>query len=537
MHEPLDLNKIANLGKGKGEWTRSIFKLGADTASTSTGLGIGLGQTTFTLLALTGVSVATLFQMIALSSGAGLLGLFALGISAYLFKKQRQEITESHANINKNIENVSTKIIEIIQYYQEILDLQIALTNEHSNIEKFLKELAVVRDSEIAHSFELQRIYNAEQERLNRLGEYLGQLNNTKNEINKLLKNVSLIFVGETYYEKLFKLLNSQKQIKANDLNHQNIEGNDRFKGLSKAIDEICSNLRNTPTANEIEGFKSWITFFTPEKRASSKLSAAGISFAKLALGGVGGFLTGVGLTLTVATFVVGSAAALSVIGWPIAVAACGIGVLLGALTIGYSYYVESKQQKTKAQLELVEKLVSSLSKKLEAEKESFKNSIDNKKQQLQNEQDACPTKKLQAEIKLYEKEYEHLKKTHSERKIKVEPHCSHFTEDVILQRKIEITIKNLISIQAAFQRQDTKVNDIEKIKRSANSLLKKVKKLGVHHADFSSDLKSNLITEEPLVQPNSIAHQPKKQATEYNDKITDEKDKEKKYSSLKEIA
>lgn len=337
--DPVDRKKISKLGKGKGEFARNILKVGAESATAAQGLGIGAATSIFTLLSLVGVTTEVLISTVASVSFAGLVGGVALGVSTYLAIKRNKIIKTLHGQIEKKVDDLKPKLIEALEAYRKV-QLSIDLLQQ----ERALAQINADRKNDIDKD--------------------INRLENYKKQIIQMIRLFVSISVGALPTQQLLYLLDIDVSdlplIQENKDLGPDTQNEEARKKLKAAIDQPKLNSTIKAVLKQLdqeEPSQDLATSFNESiiKRKDLDVQFPGaMSVAGVAVGAVGGFFTGFGLTLTIAAFVVGGFAAATGIGWPLAVAAVGAGLVLGAITLGYGYYVERKQSQTLTKLNTV---------------------------------------------------------------------------------------------------------------------------------------------------------------------------------------
>lgn len=318
---------------------RNLLTLGGKLLQ-GAGSGLGTGALVISILATAGISVALIFEIIAASAGAAILGFVALGFSAYHLWKERRRIEKSKIDFDEKLKLLRSSIIESLKQYE--------LTHELINtMEEELNRLHILV-AQITNDAEKKRVA----EKIEELEADLQLLKKKREEIILHFKIACELVTGDSTLEKLSHLFNATSDEGKNAIKRfasgLNLQDTDLRK-IDSALNKIWSELDKPLGMNgRVPVLKANLAALTlTEKEKTSEHVKRGY----YALTAFGGFIGGVGLGLTIAAIAVGGIAALSVVGWPVVVGLIGAGLVTMVAALVYYHYIEKRQQKVSGRL------------------------------------------------------------------------------------------------------------------------------------------------------------------------------------------
>lgn len=318
---------------------------GASTGLAATGLVVSM-------LAVAGITVAVLYELVAGAAGAAIFGGLAVGLAAYQLWKDEQNIKNSKTNFDKKLAELKNALLMLIMNYQLVEDNIMQLTTERDR----LRQLA----GTVQDPGERQHIG----EKINELESELSQFETSRTEILERLKTALTVVDGQNYTEKLSHLFARAPNESATDaINNFALRSpahteQDREKIRTGLI--TITNVLNSPI---VPGEKAdrYLREFQPMIHLERAKTHGVVKKITFGLVGVGGLLGGAGTTVTVAALILGGFAAVSVIGWPIVVAAAGVGLVTMVGSLLYYRHIEKKQQKSVKKLAIATAQVSGM--------------------------------------------------------------------------------------------------------------------------------------------------------------------------------
>lgn len=323
---------------------------------TSGGLGFGsslMFVVSWTVIAIAGVAVATLFTTLATVLGGVLIGGFSLIYAREQTKRDERDLKDATDKLIEKQKALQNDLIELVELFEQlnlVIEKQYAVLiqkgaikeNDYSITDLLVGEKHIVPggDKDLEH---FQRMLDVR-----------------RNLVRTLCANLSLVS-GVSYSDKLLHVFNESKdslsanlgrrvqpgkqELVENGTSHllaeldrmHSISRDDRPRGavedrsaIAEKVDKLGSNLFKQYQAEKSRKHHKVIRKLT----------------GSYAIAGLGGFFAGIGAYVTIATLVVGGVAALLTGGAaiPILLAGIGVAVVCGGLAVAYRHHVQRKK-------------------------------------------------------------------------------------------------------------------------------------------------------------------------------------------------
>lgn len=315
---------------------RKTFSLGLRTIQGGGG-GIGASVLVLTLLTLAGITAAFLAEILAAVGGAVVFSLLALGMSYYNLWKDEQKLNGLKAKFDKKLIDLRRGILESIKNYQLLLEAEKNIITEITRLNELVQK--------ITDRAELEQI----NEKVRALNHDLADMGSARKELVDRLNVTLSIFEGKTVEDRLALLFGKggEEAILAGALSYP--EFKEDHSTIKSGLSHIMPQLTTLPS-DEAKSHIYKDELLSVIKEGETKTPKS-VKWVTKALTGLGGFLGGAGSVITIAALVLGGMAAVTAVGWPIAVVALGVGLVAAGIALFYQRTVERRQQKTLTKL------------------------------------------------------------------------------------------------------------------------------------------------------------------------------------------
>lgn len=345
--DQLNLTQVKELVKTST--LRNIFTLGLRTAQGGGG-GIGASALIVAIITVAGVSAAFAIDLIAALSGAVIFAALALGLSYYQLWKTEQKLKSLKDTLDSKTVALNNALLDAIYNFQLLhengdkVSAEILRLKELRDVVDYPEERTHIDETIESLQHDLVGLKGAKTELLERLKVMLSvvQGNNNTDKLYSLFKEVS----GRENEEAVSSFANYFSRYKENEL--PKIKAG--LKSIALSLNEPAhdSNYRYTQELEDATAFQK------PKTHGVVKWLTTGLA-------GFGGLLGGAGTVITVSAIVLGGMAAVTGVGWPIAVAAIGFGLITAAIAIYAQRRIEHRQLKVLTKMNMATAQVSGM--------------------------------------------------------------------------------------------------------------------------------------------------------------------------------
>lgn len=334
------LNKVVAASK-----IRNAFSLGLRTVEGGGG-GIGASVVVITLLTLVGITAAFIVELLAAVAGAVLFAALALGITYYRIWKDEQKLKSLKEDLEKKITELKRAFLDTVKNYQLLLETEHHISEEIARLSLLLEQ---IKDTAEKTHIE-QKIEDLKKDR--------DSLATTKKELTERLIATLSVVDGANINEKIQMLFGQDNDsVSSFALLDSHYQDEDLTK-IKFGINAILPKLREDPTGTNALIYREQLGELIKPKKIELH---TGVKWLTTALAGLGGLLGGSGSVITVAAVVLGSMAAVTGIGWPIAVAALGVGLIAAGIAMYYQHRIETRQQRVLNKINVASSQVSGM--------------------------------------------------------------------------------------------------------------------------------------------------------------------------------
>lgn len=319
------LDKVVEASK-----IRNAFSLGLRTVEGGGG-GIGASVVVITALTLVGITAAFIVELLAAVAGAVLFAALALGLTYYRIWKDEQKLKGLKDDLEKKIAELKRSILESMRNYQLLLETEHHIGEEIARLGLLLEQ---IKDNE-------EKIHI--QHKIEDLQKNRDSLVTTKKELIERLTATLSVLDGANINEKIQMLFGQEEDAVSKfallDSHHQD----DDLSKINFGFNALLPKLRDDQLSANFNLYREQLGQLIKPKKIELH---TGVKWLSTALAGIGGLLGGSGSVITIAAVVLGSMAAVTAVGWPIAVAALGVGLIAAGISMYYQHRVETRQQR-----------------------------------------------------------------------------------------------------------------------------------------------------------------------------------------------
>lgn len=335
------LDKVVETSK-----IRNAFSLGLRTVEGGGG-GIGASVAIITALTLVGITAAFIVELLAAVAGAVLFAVLALGLTYYRIWKDEQKLKGLKEDLDKKIAELKRSVLDSMRNYQLLLETEHHINEEIVRLGLLLEQ---IKDNEEKAHIE-QKIEDLKEDR--------ESLAATKKELIERLVATFSIVDGANINEKLQMLFGQSDDSVHNfallDTHYQDED----LSRVKFGFNAILPKLREDQAGANFHIYRDQLgeDYIKPKKIEMH----TGVKWLTTALAGLGGLLGGSGSVITIAAVILGSMAAVTAVGWPIAVAALGVGLIAAGIAMYYQHRIETRQQRVLNKLNIASSQVAGM--------------------------------------------------------------------------------------------------------------------------------------------------------------------------------